>query len=90
VRRRSSQRPLEISLLTTKICVLVPYTTTGATQKLLETSGQGNIVTSLAWGDEPTRYSLYLLTSTKVPILPQLLMMSVLASNASVGGHALI
>ena len=26
---------------------------TDATQKLLETSGQGNIVTSLAWGEEP-------------------------------------
>mmetsp|Transcript_39259 Transcript_39259/g.92376 ORF Transcript_39259/g.92376 Transcript_39259/m.92376 type:complete len:499 (+) Transcript_39259:170-1666(+) len=35
-------------------CVFLWNASTGATQKLLETSGAGNIVTSLAWGDDPT------------------------------------
>lgn len=33
-------------------CVFLWNASTDATQKLLETSGQGNIVTSLAWGEE--------------------------------------
>lgn len=37
-----------------KQCVFLWNASTGATQKLLETSGAGNIVTSLAWGDDPT------------------------------------
>ena len=39
-------------------CVFLWNASTGATQKLLETSGQGNIVTSLAWGDEPSNNTL--------------------------------
>lgn len=39
-------------------CVFLWNASTGATQKLLETSDAGNIVTSLAWGDEPTSNTL--------------------------------
>ena len=39
-------------------CVFLWNASTGATQKLLETTGQGNIVTSLARGDEPASNTL--------------------------------